>query len=137
MNAASLLWIIPIFVVVDTVIVWAIFTSLRGDWKSLERQFPPRVVSGTAVHRRYQSISIGMYNLGWSVHLTADEQCLHVHPTAYLRRLARAGVFSVPWEEVRIGRRRRWYASARIGREDFRIPRWVADLASPTIEDAA
>jgi hypothetical protein len=109
----------------DTIIV---STLLKAAWGML----PPRagVTPGEdAVRRDFQSFKIGMYNLGYCIHVAVDDAYLHLFPTAMLR-WAGARPISIPWEDVEFLRRKgtKW-AEVRIGRQKVLGPAWALEIA--------
>lgn len=130
MNWHPLLIIIPIFLILDGVIVWVVFSGLRGQWRSLSARFPARATQGVSVRREFQSVKFGLYNLGCCVHLTADEACLHIEPGGFIRFVtAGGGTLSIPWEACEVISRGRRVSEVRIARERVMLPTWACDLA--------
>jgi hypothetical protein len=132
MPMSAIITLVVAVTAVDLFIVGALFANLRSSfWRPLEESFPPRVPAASAVRKRFQSISVGLFNLGWCVHLAADDDCLHVQPTAVLRWL-RLGAFSVPWEAITPVRNKHGRVNAlRVLNATIKAPAWVMSLADP------
>jgi hypothetical protein len=102
---------------------------VRGSWGTLERRFPPRAPAPDAVRREFQSFSFGMLNLGSSVHVAVDGECLHLFPAWLARRLG-CGPMSVPWEAIRpLGPGAFRTSKAMIGATRVTGPAWCLELA--------
>lgn len=122
---------VVIFVVMDLVIIGAVFSVAAGSARTLAEKFPAKAVRPDAVRREFQSVSVGMGNWGNGYHLIVDEQHLHLEP-AWLMRKLRVRMASVPWAEVRRARAplpRRGRGIATIGGETVRLPVWALELA--------
>jgi hypothetical protein len=130
MPYTSTILIVTIFLAVDVVVVWAIRQWVKMMFEEISRAFPAREPLPGAVRRRYQSISVDMLNLGWSVNVAADEWGLHFVPIG-LGRVFAARAFSVPFDSVKLeGKRRgRWFQKARIGKWHLTGPAWALKLA--------
>ncbi len=126
----STILIIAIFLAVDAVVLMAIRAWVKTTFDEIARAFPVREPLPGAVRRRYQSISVDMLNLGWSVNVAADEWGLHFVPIG-LGRVFAARAFSVPFDAVQLeGKRRgRWLQRARIGKWHLTGPAWALRLA--------
>lgn len=125
--------IIVMVVLIDAFVIGAIFYGLiGGQFRDLARRYPARTPREGSVRRDFQSIRLGMINLGGCVHLEVDEDALHVHPTAFLRWL-RAPGFSVPWDQVRSLKDRGAQILVRLGSGPGAVemsgPRWCLELA--------
>lgn len=125
-------WLIALFLVVDAMIVCAVFAVVASHWNDLADRFPGCEVREPSVRKAFQSVKLGILNLGGSVHIAVDERAMHLEPTWFLRKL-RARRASVPWEamELRsVGRGR--FARVRIGKEDMVLPRWAVSPLEAT-----
>lgn len=125
--------IIVVVLLIDAFVIGAIFYGLiGGQFRDLAQRYPARTPREGSVRRNFQSIRLGMINLGGCVHLEVDEDALHVHPTAFLRWLKAPG-FSVPWEDVRYLKERGSLIWVRLGAGasslDMVGPRWCLELA--------
>ncbi len=128
---------IAVFIVVvtftDLFIIGALFANLRASmWGPLAAAFPPQPPARDAVRKEFQSISVGLFNLGFCVHLTVDEDHLHIDPTAFLRWF-RLTKMSIPWNAVRVTKRSRSgrRAAIRVRNVDMQGPAWAFGLAEP------
>jgi hypothetical protein len=125
--------IVLAFVSLDALIVWALFRHfLVGVWGPLAGKFPRVPEADGAVRRDFQSFSFGLFNLGYCVHVTVDEDHMHLDPALFLRVIG-ARAMSIPWEriELRSRPREQGYLKARVDQQDFRGPAWCLRLASP------
>lgn len=120
-------------VTMDSIIVWAIFSSFRaGTWAPLAKSFPPVVPTPSAVRRDFESFSFGMFNLGWCLHVAVDEAYLHLYP-AWALRVAGTTPISVPWGAVTLRPKapKRGPIRARLGKQNITGPAWCLRLADP------
>lgn len=78
---------------------------LRLGWSSLSSKYSPASVRDDAVRRNFQTIRIGAFNFGGSVHLAADEDHLHILPT-WLLRVCGCKPASLPWADLVVTRDR-------------------------------
>lgn len=124
--------IVGFMVAMDLTVVWVLLASFRsGHWEPLERAFPAVEVLPGAVRRDFQSFSFGLNNLGYCVHVAADERHLHLMPARLLRWVG-CGPMSLPWEaieSVKAGGER--WRTVRVGKQEFRGPAWCLELAGP------
>jgi hypothetical protein len=119
---------IVVFVIVEPIVIlWAI---VHFGWAPIAEKFPARAPAAEAVTRRFQSFRIGFLNLGFSIHVTADEHHLHLEPAAYLR-LAKARTVSVPWEAINVEKRSRSGRWITVTIDKWKImgPAWCLQLA--------
>ncbi len=107
---------------------------LRGAfsllWKPMVAAHPPREPAEDAVRRRFQSFGLGIVNMGFSIHVAADEQYLHLTPVLPLR-LFGAMPCSIAWsalEPVRRGNRPVRAARLRPGGYLLSGPKWCMEL---------
>lgn len=108
-----------------------VYYAVRTYWSPLPRNFPPRDPAHDAVRRDFQTFKAGLLNLGWSVHVVADAEYLHLRP-ALLPRLLRIRPASIPWLAVTVdpADQRTYLRHATIAGVDLHIPRWCAELAA-------
>jgi hypothetical protein len=133
MTTAAVVMLVVVLVCTDLVVVGALFSHLRSSmWKPLSDAFPARPPAADAVRKEFQSISIGVFNLGLCAHLTVDDDCLHIDPAALLRWFRMTGM-SIPWEAVRLRKRSRFFkqVTVRIRNADITGPSWAFGLAEP------
>lgn len=133
MPTAAIIALVAILLAMDVFVIGALLANLRASaWGPLEHAYPPKPLSPDAVRKSFQSISIGLFNLGWSVHLAADAEHLHFQPAAFLRWF-RLGPFSVPWNDIRpVTAPRRGALSIRIKNTTIHGPAWAFSLADPS-----
>ena len=128
MTMAIVIAIAAFVTVLDLVIV---VTIIRWGWGPLPRDFPATEPGDDAVWRRYQSFRLGLMNLGYCIHVAADEQYLHLVPIKPLRACGGRPA-SIPWDAIRIEKRSRHgkWITARVGTHTLRGPSWCLELAS-------
>lgn len=120
------------FFVMDAAIVVLILRVTAHSWNSIAGKYPATEPAPDAVRRDFQSFRIGAINLGYSVHVIADETHLHLRPARILRLLG-GRPSSIPWEEiVPLERAALGGRFARIAGKTITGPRWCIDLADPT-----
>ncbi|MBU6414091.1 MAG: hypothetical protein KGS45_11530 [Planctomycetes bacterium] len=121
--------IVFLFVVVDLVVVGAVMTAaIEGVLGKLAKKFPAQPIGLNAKRRNFQSMSSGLVNLGFCIHIATDEQHLHILPTAFLR-LFKAKPMSIPWDKVDLQPeqpRKRWL-NVRAEGSDLTLPAWILD----------
>jgi len=62
------------FIVVETIVGIAVVSAMvRNSIGEVAEKFPAQPVEADAVRRDFQSFKLGFVNLGWSVHVAADE----------------------------------------------------------------
>jgi len=116
-------------VLLDLALCWAIVMILRNKWNALADSFPSVDVLPDAVTKRNQSIKLDWFNLGWSFHISADEQYLHLVPSRLMRLFFRVNTcLSIPWHAMKHLSSGRMYSKARIGRNTITAPKWCLDL---------
>jgi len=100
-----------------------------GMWNPVMRQWPPREPAPDAVRRNFQSFSLGLINLGLSVHVAADDHFLHLQPASLIRLMGAVST-SIPWTamEPMAGRRG---TAVKLGAHTFVGPRWCMELVEP------
>jgi hypothetical protein len=128
MTVALVIAITLAVTVLDFVIL---FTIVHRGWGPLPRAYPARTPDDDAVRRSYQSFRLGLMNLGYCIHVAADEKYLHLVPIKPLRILG-GRTASIPWDAIRIenrSRRGKWITT-RVGTHTLRGPSWCLELAS-------
>jgi hypothetical protein len=135
MSAPLVIAIVVGVVMMDLVIIAALLHGLKNTvFGPLSQRYPARPPGEDAVTKRFQSFKMGMYNLGFSFHVTVDESHLHLDPAGFWRKLG-AEPSSVPWsdiEVVRRGKSGKW-TTVKIGGKPTPLlgPSWCLDLADP------
>lgn len=133
MGTLGIVLLVAVVMATDFFVVSALFGNLRSAmWKPLSDAFPSRPPGRDAVRREFQSLQVGIFNLGWGAHLTADSECLHIDPCAILRWFRMVGM-SVPWEQITVVRRSRSGSriTIRILKTEITGPAWAFGLADP------
>lgn len=119
------LLILAITLPLDVLVVRAL---MRGSIGPLESRYPAREPAVDGVTRSFESIRLGIVNMGGSVHLTVDEWGLHIRPARMLRWFGVRGA-SVPWEAMRVRRRSGRTTSVKIdGVGELRGPSWALEM---------
>ena len=85
MPIAAVILIVIVFVVTDSIIVWAVISSATSMIRSLTHSFPAMPVSEPCVRQEFSSLRMGLTKFDNSVHITIDRDYLHVEPAAILR----------------------------------------------------
>ena len=103
MHVAAGILVVCLVVGIDVVIFVVVMYALSRRWNRFALNFPACLPRPNAVQRRFQSFRMGLFNLGWSVHVAVDADMLHLTPVAMLR-IGGAKSASIPWSEVcRVG----------------------------------
>lgn len=93
-------WVITSYVILMPVMIfWIMFSAIRWLWNPVMALFPPTEPAEESVSRRFQSFSLGLLNLGFSVHATIDADALHLRLAGYLRIFG-ARDASIPWSAM-------------------------------------
>lgn len=85
MPAIAVILIVVVFVVMDSIIVWAVISSATSMIRSLTDKFPAMPATEPWVRREFSSVRMGLTKFDNSVHITIDREYLHVEPAAILR----------------------------------------------------
>jgi len=109
---------------------------IRSHLHRLFAACPPHTPLPGAIHRRFQSFSIGIVNLGGSIHVSADSDHLHLNPAMLVRWFGMKPV-SIQWEAIAVDPVKRSFTNAATIRIDgaswtMRAPRWCLELARPS-----
>lgn len=123
--------VVAIILVMDSIIVLAVMRMMASAWNVMADAHPATPPLEGAVRREFQSFKMGLFNMGWCVHVAVDEQRLHLFPVK-LMRLGGAKAASVPWEQVRLADKQPWsksWVDVTIGHTDLRGPAWALSLA--------
>jgi len=92
---------VTVFIVIAVLETPAIILGVfHGLWKPIARNYPEQEHGPDALTKRFQSFSLGMINMGLSIHATVDESFLHLKPVTWLRALG-ASPLSIPWDEMK------------------------------------
>jgi len=106
-------------------------SALRGLWNPLAKAFPAREPAPDAVSKSFQSFSYGIVNLGFSIHVSADSDALHLTPIRFLRWFG-AKPASIPWDsmdtDVKSPRK------IRVNGQVLQGPKWCMELSAPSSE---
>jgi hypothetical protein len=125
MTPAQIAIFVAIFLTVDALVLYAVFAMCASAWKDLSRDYPLNE-HATGPWREFQSISIDMFNFGFSVHICADADYVHLAPTRFLRLLRvqpvsipRSAFLGVKPTALRMAR-------AKLPKHTLTMPRWAA-----------
>ena len=112
-------------------IVLIVATVFHLLWRPMLKAFPPRQPAPDAVRRRFQSFGLGIVNMGFSIHVAADDEYLHLVPLAIWRSLG-ARPASIPWSSMKpVGKSKR---VVRVNGHRLDGPKWCMELAFPRQE---
>lgn len=131
MSTTAIVALFLVITLVDGFIFAALIAHLRqSHWKPLENAYPARAPASDAVVRSFQSVRVGLFNLGWCMHLAADEDHMHMTPAAVLRAIGLRPI-SIPWDEVAVKNASRSgsWVTLRIRNIDVQGPGWCFGLA--------
>ena len=130
------MWIVGAVVLFDLIFVPIVIRAIiQSNWKPLEKKFPPQALGEDSVRKDFQSYRIGVFNLGYSVHTTADDMHLHMEPAKVLRWLG-MGPVSIPWDAMLAKRTRgKSWAEVKIGSHSLWGPRWALEMAFVDTEE--
>jgi hypothetical protein len=119
--------------VFDLLLTWLLLWAImRAGWRPLTIRYPSIDPSPDAVRRNFQSFRLGVINLGFSIHVAADEHHLHLMPARILRWCG-AGATSIPWSAIEPGKRTmggKWMKVS-IDGATLAGPAWCLALAEP------
>lgn len=115
--------LISAFLLVDGIIVLAVFTMAAGEVKSLAKHFPQVPPQIHSERRNFQSFSLGYYNFGWCFHVIADPQYVHMLPALLFRKLGVPN-FSIPRRELKDPKKCFGGVIVTVRNEKLRGPRW-------------
>lgn len=125
MTSAQITMLVLIFVTVDAIVLYAIISACASSLGDLARDYPMNE-RATGPWREFQSMSVDMLNFGFCVHICADQDYVHIAPTAVLRRLG-AKPMSIPraaMREVKASIFRT--AKVTLPKHTLVLPRWAA-----------
>lgn len=125
------------YVIVQLILVWTMIGFIfRKLWSGIAKDFPPREVIEPSIYRPFQSFEINAMSLGSSVHVSLDDECLHLRPAKLVRWMGLTPI-SIPWEQIEIDQaavpkiKRRFFPNmikARIGKHKIVGPRWCFEM---------
>jgi hypothetical protein len=87
MTTPQIIALVFTVVCIEALIVGAIVHTAGQSLRELSAAFPQQPALEGTPRRNFQSVSIGFINLGGSVHIAIDGNCLHLFPTWLARRL--------------------------------------------------
>lgn len=101
MSTSGVIVLVVCLVSVDLMVVGALLNLCATQLRQLAAAFPATTPLPDAVRRNFQSFSLGLMNLGFSIHVAADAQFLHLTPVKFLRALG-APAMSIPWDAIKL-----------------------------------
>lgn len=131
MSTSQALLIAGVVIGMDAIIIPAIISAMiAGNWTPISDQFPGVATPPADAPRwNFASLKVGMLNMGWSVHLIADETHLHMVPTKFCRWLGMKAA-SVPWDKIEyVQNKWRKWAVVKLGPHEVMGPREAFSLA--------
>jgi hypothetical protein len=119
-------------VLIDVMVMGALAAGLKSQWGPIVRAFPGVPAAPGAVGRNFQTLRVGMFNLGQGFHIAVDDERVHLSP-ALMSRIFGLKAVSVPWEHVRLapGNKKGRSVHVIIAGANIRGPRWAFGLADP------
>jgi hypothetical protein len=95
-------WYLIVLIALAMVVLPALTLAVivRVAWAPLARRYPARPDLAGAVRGRYESFRLGRFTrIGHGMHITVDEEHLHLDPIALLRWVG-ARRISLPWARM-------------------------------------
>lgn len=121
---------LPVIIAVVAVLIPAImFLTFHMLWRPIFAKYPKQPVGLDAESRSFQSFSVSIVNMGFSVHATTDAEFLHLEPVWILQAFG-ASPASVPWTALTPTHDPRWPRVGRAVRLDGHFmtgPAWCLD----------
>ena len=102
-------------------------TVMCGMWNPALKHHPPVEPEVDAVRRDFQSFSLGLVNMGWSVHVAVDAHHLHLTPIKPMRMFG-ARSASIPWSAMKPAGGNRSTVVTLDGRHRLIGPQWCMEL---------
>lgn len=130
MTSGQVIMVVVIVGMMDLIIVPAVIhAAISGYWAPIADKFPWTEPAAGSPRWNFASLKIGVLNLGWSVHLLADDAALHMTPVKVMRWFGMKGA-SIPWDEIEYLRDRgkRW-SVVKIAGHEIMGPREPFQLA--------
>jgi len=100
-----------------------------GMWNPSLKSYPPVEPAPDAVRKNYQSLSLGLINMGLSIHIAVDDQYLHLTPVKLLRACHAASA-SIPWDALEPMGGRKSTVVKLNGIHTITGPRWCMELVA-------
>lgn len=129
---SSVVALIVVVMAIDFMVFGALASGIKAQWAPIVRDFPGVDPGPGAVRKNFQTLRLGMFNLGQGFHIAADEERVHLSP-ALVSRLLGLKAVSVPWEHVRLapGNKKGRSVHVIIAGANIRGPRWAFGLVDP------
>jgi hypothetical protein len=129
MSPGIVILLVSVFVMMDTIVVGAVLSAGTAPWKELMQKFPATDPVAPGLSREFQSVRLGMLNLGKCAHITIDDFSLHLRP-AKLGRMLGLGGLSIPYAEIAVsplGGAPGKYREATIAGHLLLMPAWCVE----------
>ena len=129
MSGWAIAGLIALVVLLDVMIVGAIFSALGVSWRKFAAKWPP-VAPGQVHERRHrQGLALGSYNTGGCFTIERDAKHIHATPNAF-GRLIRVTPISIPLARIdKCVPKMFGHCELAIGSDRLTVPRWcVAEL---------
>lgn len=124
MTVPPFVWIVSALVAIEIVVVVLVCRALVGStFGELARAYPPASPGPNCESRGFQSFSFGIVNLGWCVHVDADEAWVHLRPAWIARRMGMPAV-SLPRDQIVVEKTRWSKAFVKVGAQALAGPAW-------------
>lgn len=106
-----------------------VIAVMCGMWNPALKPYPPIEPADDAISKNYQSISLGLVNMGLSVHISVDDSYLHLTPVKPMRACGAASA-SIPWDALKPMAGRRSTVVKLGGIHTITGPRWCMELVA-------
>lgn len=120
--------IVVSFIVMDAIIVSCVICACGHVLKQLGEGHPPVEPEPDAVRKEFQSFKIGMYSLGYSIHVAVDASYLHLYPSLTARWIDMPPM-SIPWEHIEFKKSGWGGTVVRIAKQTVTGPKWAMEMA--------
>lgn len=131
MTTPQVLLLVGVFMLVDLVVVSAVFQMSAQIWNGLGKGCTYVEPKPGSVRKDFQSMKVGIFSFGSCLHIAVDEDYLHLYP-AKIVRMSGGKTFSVPWSLVEADasrpQRRMW--PGRINGQKVLAPAWALKIAA-------
>lgn len=139
MNATGTILLVVALGLMDLMIVGGVLYAAARMWKQVESAWPPQPITSPSYGKRWQSLSMGVFNFGLMWNMIADEGHIHLTPHGPFSRLVRLTKVSIPRAAVNEFTARHAprpdgtyrYVEVRTGHTTVRLPGWVAGQMRP------
>jgi hypothetical protein len=135
MTTTQIILLVAVILTIDGMIVGAILSAAGQSLREFSRAFPRREMLAGTRTRHFQSVRLGMSNLGGFVHVAIDGNCVHLHPSWIARKL-RMETCSIPHACIEVEAKKLEKAKRRVrGLTAVRL-RSIEGVRAPSIDVA-